>query len=53
MGGLGIEILRHLMSSAFHFTGFNQTWEIGMVSMMTRRYVGKREGKSLRNMKNC
>ena len=26
-------------------TGPNQTWEIGRVSMITRRYVGKREGK--------
>ena len=32
----------------------NQTWEIGRVSMKTRRYVGNPEDKkSLRNMKNC
>ena len=28
------------------FTGPNQTWEIGRVSMKTRRYVGNREGKN-------
>ena len=28
------------------FTGPNQTWEIGRVSMITMRYVGKREEKN-------
>ena len=28
-----------------NLTGPNQTWEIGMLSMITRRYVGKREEK--------
>ena len=27
------------------YTGPNQTWEIGRVSMITRQYVGKREEK--------
>ena len=26
-------------------TGLKQTWEIGRFSMITRRYVGKREDK--------
>ena len=32
--------------SADSSTGPNQTWEIGRVSMKTRRYVGNREGKN-------
>ena len=42
------------MPHAHSVTVPNQTWEIGRVSMITRRYVGKREEKkSLRNMKSC
>ena len=29
-----------------YYTGPNQTWEIGRVSMITRRYVGKQEEKN-------
>ena len=31
--------------SLIYTTGLKQTWEIGRVSMKTRRYVGKREEK--------
>ena len=31
----------HIISTMY--TGPNQTWEIGRVSMKTRRYVGNRE----------
>ena len=32
--------------SCHSFTGPNQTWEIGRVSMITGWYVGKREEKN-------
>ena len=35
------------------YTGPNQTWEIGRVSIKTRRYVGNREEKITTDLKNC
>ena len=38
-------VARVYLSHNTLFTGPNQTWEIGRVSMKTRRYVGNREEK--------
>ena len=54
---MNMEIYVHVGGLSNHvciFTGIKQTWEIGRFSMITRRYLGKREGKkSLRIMKSC
>ena len=37
------KLIRYLLATVY--TGLNQTWAIGRLSIITRRYVGKREGK--------